>query len=77
MGSDKHSRSRKRKYSDDSEDGTESSGEATSWVLLSAVYSESAFPHADASQQHHKSKKHKKEKGKKVKCWLKPLGTTD
>ncbi len=69
MGSDKHKKSHKRKYSDDSEaDASESSGEAIVGINPLVVYPYFLQTAAvtDVSQQHKKSKKHKKDKAKKV-----------
>ena len=70
MGSDKHKKSHKRKYSDDSEaHASESSGEATI-VGINTLVTHLCFVQiaavADASQQHKKSKKQKNDKVKKV-----------
>ena len=70
MRSDKHKKSHKRKYSNDSEaDASESSGEA----IVVGINPLVVYPYfvqtavvADASQQHKKSKKQKKDKAKKV-----------
>jgi hypothetical protein len=70
MGSDKHKKSHKRKHSDDSEaDASESSGEAIvvgiSLLVVYPYFVQTAAV-ADASQQHKKSRKQKKDKAKKV-----------
>lgn len=66
MGSEKHNKPHKRKHPNDS-DSNASADSGDTWLRKAYQQpSSDSLPGTDVSHQHKKSKKHKKEKDKKV-----------
>ena len=66
MGSEKHKKSHKRKHSDDSDSSASADSGDTRLRKAYQQPSSDSLLGTDVSHQHKKSKKHKKEKDKKV-----------